>query len=241
MWGANVMAQQTGLADLHMHTTASDGRATVTELLDYVTAQGRLNVIAITDHDRLESSLWAYEHRSHYPFEIVPGVEVSSRDAHVLALWVTQPIPRRLSLAETVAAIHEQSGIAVLAHPFEVMVHLKPIWRYLTQPEVLLKTGIDAIEAHNSGTPTPGGNRMARRLAAKIRLPITGGSDAHTLTAIGCGITRFEGQTALDLRHALVNGSTIAEGVRWPIIDYLKILPASTQRKLSASLGMSMR
>jgi predicted metal-dependent phosphoesterase TrpH len=235
----NMMNQITGLADLHMHTTTSDGRASVTEVLDYITVLGRLNVIAITDHDRLDASLWAYDHRSRYPFEIVPGVEVSSRDAHVLALWVTKPIPRGLSLTETAAAIHEQGGIAILAHPFEMLVHLKPIWRYLAQPEVLLETGIDAIEVHNSGTPTPGGNRMARRLAAKIKLPVTGGSDAHTLTAIGCGITRFEGQTALDLRHALVNGSTIAEGVRWPIIDYLRILPASTQRKLSASLGMN--
>jgi hypothetical protein len=235
------MELHTGLADLHMHTTASDGRATAAELLDYVAAQGRLNVIAITDHDRLESSLWAYERRARYPFEIVPGVEVSSREGHVLALWATQPIPTRLSLAETAAAIHDQGGVAVLAHPFEMFVHLKPIWRYLVQPEVLLNTGIDAIEVHNSGAPTPGGNRLARRLAAKINLPITGGSDAHTLTAIGCGITRFEGQTALDLRHALMNGSTMAEGVRWPIIDYLRILPASTQRKLSASLGMNMR
>ncbi len=235
------MNQLTGLADLHMHTTASDGRATVAEVLNYIAAQGRLNVIAITDHDRLDASLWAYEHRARYPFEIVPGVEVSSRDAHVLALWVTQPIPRGLSLAETAAAIHEQGGLAVLAHPFEMFVHLKPIWRYLTRPEVLLATGIDAIEAHNSGAPTPVGNRLARRLAAKIRLPMIGSSDAHTLTGIGCGITRFEGQTALDLRHALVHGSTIAEGIRWPITDYLRILPASTQRKLSGSLGTNTR
>jgi predicted metal-dependent phosphoesterase TrpH len=231
------MDNRIGLADLHMHTTASDGCASAVELLDYVAAQGRLNVIAITDHDRLESSLWAYERRSRYPFDIIPGVEVSSRDAHVLALWVTQPIPRGLSLAETAAAIHEQGGLAVLAHPFEIFIHLRSAWRYLTRPEVLLETGIDAIEVHNSGAPTPGGNRLARRMAAKINLPMTGSSDAHTLTGIGCGITRFEGRTALDLRHALVHGSTFAEGVRWPIIDYLRILPASTQRKLSASLG----
>ncbi|MAS32981.1 MAG: phosphotransferase [Anaerolineaceae bacterium] len=235
------MTRRTGLADLHMHTTTSDGWATVTELLDYVRAQGRLDVIAITDHDRLEASLWAYEHRARYPFDIVPGVEVSSRDGHVLALWVTKPIPRGLSLQETVAAIHEQNGLAVLAHPFEIFVHTHMIWRYLTRPEVLLETEIDAIEVHNSGAPTPGGNWLARSMAEKIKLPMTGSSDAHTLTGIGCGITRFEGQSAQDLRRALVNGTTIAEGVRWPIVDYLRLLPASTQRKLSASLGMSTR
>jgi hypothetical protein len=235
------MTQAQGLADLHMHTTVSDGRATAAELLDYVATQGRLNVIAITDHDRLDASLWAYEHRTRYPFDIVPGVEVSSCEGHILALWVTRPVPRNLSLAETVAAIHEQGGLAVLAHPFEFFVQPKMIWRYLTRPEVLLEAGIDAVEVHNSGAPTPVGNRLSRRLAAKIGLPGVGGSDAHSLTAIGCGITRFTGQTALDLRHALVNRLTIGEGVRWPTTDYLRLLTASTQRKLSGSLGMSTR
>ena len=233
------MNQPEGRADIHMHTTASDGRATVIELLDYVAAQGRLQVIAITDHDVLESSLWAYEHRSGYPFDIIPGVEVSSRDGHVLGLWVTQPIPRDMTLTETAAAIHAQSGVAVLAHPFEPLIHTHMLWRYLRRPEVLLETGIDAIEVHNSGTPTPGGNWLSRRMAAKIKLPMTGGSDAHTLTGIGCGITRFEGHTAQDLREALVNGKTVAEGVPWPITDYLRLLPSSTQRKLSASLGQN--
>ncbi|MBZ0302627.1 MAG: phosphotransferase [Anaerolineae bacterium] len=235
------MDPSTGLADLHMHTTASDGRATVTALLDYVAGQGRLNVIAITDHNVLDSSLWAYERRNLYPFDVIPGVEISSRDGHVLGLWVTQPVPMNLSLAETAAAIHDQGGLAILAHPFEVFVHTHVLWRYLTRPQVLLEAGIDAVEVHNSGAPTPGGNRLSRRMAAHINLAVTGSSDAHTLTAIGCGVTRFSGTTAHDLRRALENGSTVAEGVPWPIADYLRLLPASTQRKLSASLGMNTR
>lgn len=241
-WGQpRIMNPRTGYADLHMHTTVSDGCATVAELLDYVACQGRLDVIAITDHDRLDASLWAYEHRTHYPFDIVPGVEISSRDGHVLGLWVTRPIPRNLSLAETADAIHEQDGLAVLAHPFEVFVCAHMVRRYLIRPEVLLEAGMDAIEVHNSGAPTPGGNWLSRRMAEQIKLPMTGSSDAHTLTGIGCGVTRFEGHTAQDLRQALVNGSTQAEGVPWPIIDYLRLLPTTTQRKLSASLGMNMR
>ncbi len=232
---------RTGFADLHMHTTVSDGCATVTQLLDYVAQRSHLSVIAITDHDRLDASLWAYEHRAQYPFDIVPGVEVSSRDGHVLALWVTKPVRRDMSLAETTAAIHEQGGLAVLAHPFEIFVCSHMVRRYLTQPEVLLEAGIDAVEVHNSGAPTPGGNWLARRMTDKIRLPMVGNSDAHTLTAIGCGVTRFMGHTAQDLRQALITNSTSAEGVPWPIIDYLRLLPATTQRKLSASLGMNMR
>jgi predicted metal-dependent phosphoesterase TrpH len=230
-----------GKADLHMHTTSSDGAAAVQELLDYVAEQRMLDVIAITDHDVLDSSLWAYERRDQYPFDIIPGVEVTSADGHVLALWVTQPIPRGLSLLETAAAVHEQGGVAILAHPFEVCVNVRAVWRYLWQPEVLINAGIDGLEVHNAGTPTPGNNWMARRTAQRLKLPMVANSDAHMLTSIGCGITRFQGRTAADLRSALVQGKTIAEGVSWPITDYLKILPGSTQRILRAFLATNTR
>lgn len=235
------MTDRMGRADLHLHTTASDGRATVSELLDYVAAQGRLDVIAITDHDTLDASLWACDQRARYAFDIIPGMEITAYDSHVLGLWITHPVPRGLSLAETAAAVHEQGGLAILAHPCELGVNPVAVMRHLTHPEVLLTAGIDAIEVFNSGAPTPGGNRLARHLAGRIQLPVTGSSDAHTLTAIGCGMTRFAGRTALDLRHALVTRQTIAEGVLWPIIDYLRLLPATTQRKLSASLAMNTR
>jgi predicted metal-dependent phosphoesterase TrpH len=81
-----------------MHTTASDGLSSVQELLNDVARRGHLNVIAITDHDTLDASLWAYEQNQRYAFDIVPGVEVSSQEGHVLALWVTHPVPMGLSL-----------------------------------------------------------------------------------------------------------------------------------------------
>jgi predicted metal-dependent phosphoesterase TrpH len=228
-----------GLADLHMHTSASDGYPHVAALLDYVAAQQRLDVIAITDHDTLEASLWAYERRQNYPFDIVPGVEISSRGGHVLGLWVTAPVQRDMSLVDTVAAIHRQGGLAILAHPDELFVHPGLVWRYLTRPEVLLESGIDNIEVHNSGAPTPGGNLLSRRLARKLRLPMVGNSDAHTLTSIGCGVTCFQGRTALDLRRAIISGTTGAEGQLWPVTDYLKPLPNSMRRMPSASLEMT--
>ena len=87
-------SEWTGRADIHMHTTASDGFSSVEAVLDHIAELGTLDVIAITDHDVLDSSLWAYNHRAQYPFEIIPGVEVSSADGHVLGLWVTQPIDK---------------------------------------------------------------------------------------------------------------------------------------------------
>jgi len=227
----------TGRADLHMHTTVSDGTAPVHDLLDHIARVGELDVIAVTDHDRLDASLWAYQHRDRYPFDIVPGVEVTTAEGHVLALWVLSPIPKGLSLKDTVAAIHEQGGLAVLAHPFELLIAPQTLWRYLTRPQVLSEVGIDAVEIHNAGAVTPGGNWLARRIYGRGRLPVTGSSDAHMPSLAGTGITRFAGRTAADLRTAITHGQTAVEGRRWAAIDYWKIYQASRRNRLPSALA----
>src|SRR5690606_38677092 len=126
-----------GRADLHMHTTASDGKPAVKELLNFVANHLKhLNVIAITDHDALDASLWAYEPTSFYPYDIIPGVEVSSRDGHILALWVTESIKPDMNLVDTIAAIHELGRLAILAHPVHPFIpcHFTQAMRSLFDP-----------------------------------------------------------------------------------------------------------
>lgn len=221
-----------GYADVHMHTTTSDGFYAVKEVLNHITRMGTLNVIAITDHDVLDSSLWAYENRQKYPFDIIPGVEVSSAQGHVLALWVTHPVAKGMSLKETVSAIHHQGGMAILAHPFEVVVCAEACYQYWRNPEIVRESGIDAIEVHNAGAVTPGNNLLARRMAAKLRMPIVGNSDAHSLAAIGRGTSRFVGHTADDFRSAVTRRATLVEGRSWPIEDYVALFPNLVRNKL---------
>lgn len=231
-----------GRADLHMHTTASDGKPSVQELLTYV-AQYRphLNAIAITDHDTLDASLWAYERNAFYAFDIIPGVEVSSRDGHILALWVTEPIQRDMNLADTVAAIHEAGGLAIVAHPVHPFMpcHYTQAMRHLQQPSVLLDAGVDGLEIVNSGISSTGFNWFAKQIARKIGLSVTGGSDAHTLGAIGTGETLFPGYCATDLRQALGNQTTLARGTAWSITDYVGYLKHEHKRKAMMSSGVT--
>lgn len=232
----------TGYADLHIHTKASDGVATVRDVLDYVARRGHVDVIAITDHDRVDAALWAYERRAEYPFDIIPGVEVSSAAGHILGLWVKNPIPKNMSLMETVSAIHEQQGVAILAHPYHLhmgIVRSNAI-QYSFQPDVLLEANLDGIEVHNAGIVLPGANILARLLARRTGLAITGSSDAHTLGAIGCGVTRFPGRSADHLRRAILNRRTIAEGSAWPLIDYWNYSRGSTHNTSSEFLAESL-
>ncbi|HYO88086.1 MAG TPA: PHP-associated domain-containing protein [Candidatus Limnocylindrales bacterium] len=227
-----------GRADMHMHTTESDGRATVVQMLDFAARQRQLDVLAITDHDRLDASLWAASQQGRYPFDIVPGVEVTSRDGHVLALWVSKPIPSHLSLKETVAAIHEQAGVAVLAHPFELFIAPRAVLHYIHRLQRVLDSGVDAVEAFNAGAITPGGNIATRLRMGHLPLAMMGGSDAHMAASIGSGMTRFHGHSADDLRRSIAQGWTRAEGQRWQIIDYWKLCRNSPPKRRSASSPM---
>ena len=234
-----------GRADLHMHTTVSDGVLPVRELLDYIAEHCRhLTAIAITDHNVLDASLWAYEHKDRYPFDIIPGVEVNSLYGHVLALWVTRPIPKHLDFKDTAAAIHEAGGLAVLAHPFhlELKEVRKNAWRYWNSFRMVQDAGFDAIETINAGLVTPGSNRYAAWLAQRSGMAVTGSSDAHTAGALGTGFTHYPGQSGDDLRQAIIAGTTQAEGGRWPLKEYvvflkhvkkLKVMPSSATRPSS--------
>jgi len=90
--------------------------------LSYVATHTDLRIIAITDHNTLAGALEARRLAPHYGIEVIVGCEISTQIGHVLALFIEQPIPTGLSLAETVARVHEQNGMVFAAHPFGALV-----------------------------------------------------------------------------------------------------------------------
>ena len=78
--------------DLHLHTLASDGRLSPTELILLVAKQG-LETISITDHDSTEGLAEAYEAAKEFPYmRIIPGIEMSADipgdEVHVLGYFL---------------------------------------------------------------------------------------------------------------------------------------------------------
>ena len=78
--------------DLHLHTLASDGRLTPTELIQLVVKQG-LEIISVTDHDSTEGLAEAYEAAKEFPdLRIIPGIEMSAdlpgNEVHVLGYFL---------------------------------------------------------------------------------------------------------------------------------------------------------
>lgn len=212
-----------GKADLHIHSTYSDGQSTVAHILDYVEHYTDLDVIAITDHDCLDGGLFGHETalRRRLRVEVIPGIEVSTRDGHLLALGVEWPICRGLSMAETVLAIHEQKGAAVVAHPLSRWCPSAtlPVLHALASLPDMAPDGLEALNGSFAGL---GSNARAQNLnRAAWGWAETGGSDAHTLRAIASSFTRFPGQSTADLLAALRTGATQACGGFWPLSQFV--------------------
>ncbi len=66
-----------GHVDLHLHTTASDGVLSPSEIVRYGKAKG-LQAIAITDHDTIEGLEEGLQEGERIGFEVIPGVEISA-------------------------------------------------------------------------------------------------------------------------------------------------------------------
>src|SRR5688572_32742507 len=107
-----------GTADLHIHSIYSaDATTTVRAILKQASDVG-LNVIAVTDHDEIRGSLEAQQLAPKYGIEVIPGAEISTKDGHVLALFIKTLPPAGMSLTDTLLQIGGQGGIAIAPHPF---------------------------------------------------------------------------------------------------------------------------
>src|SRR2546425_11381341 len=108
-----------GKADLHIHTAYSDGMAEAPALLDYVESETDLDVIAITDHDDIRGAWKAREAwaKGRYRFDFVAGVEVTTIEGHLLALFLEAPVPSLCHVEDVLEAVHRQGGPRGVPHP----------------------------------------------------------------------------------------------------------------------------
>ena len=209
------MTAKLGRADLHIHTLASDGTAGIVEILDHVERSTDLDVIAITDHERIDAALAAraISRDRGLRAQVVVGEEVTTRGGHLLGLFLTERVKPLQSLRSTIAAIHDQGGLAIPAHPLVPYPLCAQGWvlrRLIADPDPRFRP--DALEAFNPTTLGRPWHGRVVRFAAEQGLPTVGNSDAHAAAAIGTGWTTFPGHDPDDLRRAIVEGRTHHHG-----------------------------
>lgn len=225
-----------GKADLHIHSTYSfDASSTVSAVLEWAANETDLDVIAITDHDEFGGALEARDRGAEFGIEVIPGLEISTADGHLLALFIDRPVPPRLSLLETIRKVGEQGGLCVAAHPHARLAHglSGQVIRAALQDPDAAKVLV-GIESCNTGLWYQGSNYLAQRLVNELKLAPVGNSDSHLFWTIGWGYTEFAGSTAADLRLALQTAATTAHSLvdRRPPSYYAQHIYYRAMRKL---------
>jgi predicted metal-dependent phosphoesterase TrpH len=178
--------------DMHVHTVHSgDSCNSVQDILAGCRRVG-LGGVVVLDHNSLRGAKEALALKS--DILVIPGVEVSSAEGHILAFNVHDEIPR-----------DRTGGVAVAAHPYRV-------WSGLGKANVIGRQ-FDAIESQN-GRSTKRGNRKAVELAEEMKKPCTGGSDSHEPESIGRSYTVFpDGCVDVDgVMKALLSGKATTDG-----------------------------
>jgi len=203
-----------GRADLHVHSLYSDGGQAPEAIVR--AAAGRLDVVAITDHDQVAGALRARDFAREHPdlgVDVVVGEEISTLDGHLLGLYLSERVEPGLAALDTIQLIHAQGGLAVAAHPFHPL--RGTVRGHRSIGRLIPDLPLDAIEVvNNAGVFSRLYDAWAALLNVEWMLPVTAGSDAHDVWYLGSAFTTFPGRDAAALRGALEAGRTRAR-VEW--------------------------
>ena len=185
------------IADPHCHTLASDGMVSPAQLID-AAVKARIDLIAVTDHDTMDAVRETRARGEEAGVAVVAGQEITTRwpaQTHILGWFLERPVRRGMSVEDTVEAIHDQGGLAIVPHPF------MPLYFASIQPAMLRrlieKHPVDGIEMVFT---VPIGSRRRRALdeffaatRARLGAPI-GGSDCHFgAHDLALAVTEYDG------------------------------------------------
>jgi len=173
--------------DLHVHTVYSyDSLITLKDLFFYAKKRG-LDGVAITDHDRIDGAIKIAKETD---FLIVPGIEISSLNGHIIGLNVDELVPPKLSVDETLDRIHEAGGMAIACHP---------ITFFKESLKGHISSRFDAIEVINSSAfPFDYSVRRSEEIALRLGISRVAGSDAHYGPEVGYAYTLVDAEFGVE-------------------------------------------
>ena len=192
--------------EFHCHTHASkDSLTTPRELVETCRRKG-IDRVVVTDHNSIMGALAA---QALDPERVIVGEEIMTTRGEILAAFVTEEIPARLTPQETIRRLREQGAFISVSHPFDQF--RSGGWK---EPDLLeILPLVDAIEVYNSRCFLPQFNWVARQFAEKHNMAGTVGSDAHAAFELGRSLLLLEQFDGPDeMRKVIRNG---IPKVRW--------------------------
>jgi hypothetical protein len=217
------------LVDLHNHTHHSYDAQN--RLADYerAHAEGRVDVMAITDHNTIAGGL---ELRAAATFPVIVGEEIDTADGELIGLFLEAPVPAGLPAVETARRIRAQGGLVYLQHPFYRIVRGR--MRAAAREELRVRGLIDIVEGANGGPLAAADNARALQWARACGLPHAAASDAHEPGAIGTCVS--------SVPAGEVTAASLPELLRAAeIIDRRPAAAVALARKAAGRTGTAVR
>ena len=178
--------------DTHIHSEYSpDSKSKLKDIFNVAKNRG-LDIIAISDHNTVEGSKEAIRLTKNDDLFVVPSIEISSLEGHILGFGCEENIKRDLPAGETIDLIHDQGGLAIIPHPYCFYRHgllCKADYKDLK---------IDAIETKNARFIVGYCNNKAKKLSKKENLPGLGASDAHYYKFVGDCYSKIDCEKDID-------------------------------------------
>jgi len=193
------------LFDLHVHSFYSyDCKSNPKDIIKHAEKIG-LNGLAITDHNTVSF------HKNkdvETNLLIIPGIEISTSNGHLIGLGVSETIEKNKSVAETIEIIRDYGGEIIVPHLFDFL--RKGIGRKIAK----VNFSDLAIETVNASCLTKLFNDKARNFAEKNSLAQTGGSDSHRVKDVGLAYTLIpkDVETVDDVLESVRKKETLGEG-----------------------------
>ena len=178
--------------DSHIHSEYSPDSKSKLEDIFKVAKNKNIDIIGISDHNTVEGSKEAQKLTKNDDLMVIPSIEVSALEGHILGFGCEESIKRDLQAAETIDLIHEQGGLAIIPHPYCFYRHgllCKADYKELK---------IDAIETKNARFIIGYCNNKAKKLSKKENLPGLGASDAHFYKFVGDSYSKIDCEKDID-------------------------------------------
>ena len=206
--------------DIHIHSINSfDGAIQIRDLPEISRSKG-LDGVAITDHDK-------FFDEEVEGLIVIPGIEVSTREGHLLGLGHIGEIPAGLSVDKTIRIIHDRGGVAILAHPYDLI-------RGGIKPAQITEK-LDGIETINSKAyPYNLSKHLAEKAARRMKVSSLGGSDSHIPETVGDAYTQIRSQfSSVDgIIDAIRKGNVTPQGGSTENVNQLRRIKTAVKWRL---------
>lgn len=179
--------EETMIIDTHMHekTYSLDSELSLEDIVKRAREIG-LDGVCITDHDSNDIMEKAYEYSKETGFLIIVGAEILTHEGDITVFGLDRLPTEKLHAQQLIDMTLKAGGVAMSAHPFRK--NNRGMGDFIRNVK-----GLSGIEAFN-GSTRYSDNLDAYGLAAELKIPSLGASDAHTVDAIGRYATIFNGR-----------------------------------------------